>query len=330
MQEHAVRFVAAICCVLLTGTRFALAAQPMAPAELPGKGLAQHPFFYAGEDKAQSMFIVKDGKIAWSHTMPSSRGEISDAFLRANGNILFAHQFGVTEISPQKSIVWHLDAPPGREIHTAQPLAGERVMYVENGDPPRSVVVSKATGKTDLEFVLPVKNPKSVHGQFRHVRMTDRGTFLVAHMDLGKVAEYDGKGNSVWSVDVPSPWSASRLPNGNTLITSNRTFVREVDPAGKTVWELKQSDVPDYKLVGTQIAVRLANGNTLVNNWWNNWSKKVDIDNPPVQALEVTKDKRVVWALRSWKAPANLGPSTTIQLLDEPAPAEDLKLPEWK
>ncbi len=82
MQMHTVRFVPVICCVLFAATRFSLAAPPMAPAELPGKGLAQHPFFYAGEDKAQSMFIVKDGKIAWSHTMPNSRGEISDAFLR--------------------------------------------------------------------------------------------------------------------------------------------------------------------------------------------------------------------------------------------------------
>ena len=32
--------------------------------------------------------------------------------------------------------------------------------------------------------------------------MTEHGTFLVAHMDLGKVAEYDGKGKEVWSVDV--------------------------------------------------------------------------------------------------------------------------------
>ncbi len=319
-----------ICCVLLTGTSLSLAAPPMAPAELPGKGLAQHPFFYAGEDKVQSMFLVKDGKVSWSHTMPNSKGEISDAFLRANGNILFAHQFGITELSPQKTIVWHLDVPRGCEIHTAQPLAGERVMYVQNGDPARLKVVGKATGKTELEFTLPVKQPKGVHGQFRHARMTERGTFLVAHMDMDRVAEYDGKGKEVWSVDVPSPWSASRLPNGNTLITSNKTFVREVDHAGKTVWELTQADVPDYRLVGTQIAVRLVNGNTLVNNWWNNWSHPVDIENPPVQALEVTKDKRVVWALRSWKPPVDLGPATTIQLLDEPPPPEDLKLPGSK
>jgi hypothetical protein len=40
--------------------------------------------------------------------------------------------------------------------------------------------------------------------------------------------------------------------------------------------------------------------------------------------------KRVVWALRSWKAPADLGPATTIQLLDEPPSAEDLTLPGAK
>jgi hypothetical protein len=202
-------------------------------------------------------------------------------------------------------------------------------MYVQNGDPARLKVIDKATGKTELEFTLPVKS-KGVHGQFRHARMIEKRTFLVAHMDSDKVAAYDGKGKVVWSVEIASPWSAARLSNGNTLIATNRKLVREVDRAGKTVWELSQADVPDYVLVGTQTAVRLANGNTLVNNWWNNWSGSVDLENPPVQALEVTKDKRVVWALRSWKPPAGLGPSTTIQLLDEPAPPEDLRLPELK
>jgi hypothetical protein len=34
------------------------------PAALPGKGLAQHDFFYAGEAKAERMLIVRGGKIA--------------------------------------------------------------------------------------------------------------------------------------------------------------------------------------------------------------------------------------------------------------------------
>ena len=36
-----------------------------------------------------------------------------------------------------------------------------------------------------------------------------------------------------------------------------------------------------------------------------------------VQILEVTPTKEIVWALRSWDEPANFGPATTLQLLDE-------------
>jgi len=38
--------------------------------------------------------------------------------------------------------------------------------------------------------------------------------------------------------------------------------------------------------------------------------------------LEVTPTKKVVWALREWKHP-DLGPASSIQLLDEPGAAEN-------
>src|ERR1035438_739313 len=81
--------------LLLAAPLFAQDA-PMAPAVLPGNGLAQHDFFYAGEQKQHQMFIVKKGKVAWSYLVADSKGEISDAVMLSNGNILFAHQFGVT------------------------------------------------------------------------------------------------------------------------------------------------------------------------------------------------------------------------------------------
>ena len=60
----------------------------------------------------------------------------------------------------------------------------------------------------------------------------------------------------------------------------------------------------------------MPNANTLINNWFNEWSDKLDKDNLPIQAVEVTPDKKVVWVLRSWNPPGDLGPATTIQLLD--------------
>jgi hypothetical protein len=41
-----------------------------------------------------------------------------------------------------------------------------------------------------------------------------------------------------------------------------------------------------------------------------------------VQVLEVTPEKKVVWAMSEWKNP-DLGPASSIQLLDEPGAAEN-------
>jgi hypothetical protein len=291
------------------------AAKPLVPAELPGKGLAQHDFFYAGEAKVERMLIVRDGKIVWDYTHPAD-GEISDAVLEPNGRILFAHQHGVTEITADKQVVWDYVAPANTEIHTAMPFGSNSVWFVQNGDPAKFVVLNKTTGSIEREFVLPVKNPKSIHGHFRHARMTDAGTLMVAHMDLGKAAEYDLDGKELWSLDVPGIWSATPLKNGNVLVVSNQKFVREVNRAKETIWEWTPADAPDYKFSNLQLAVRLPNGNTIINDWFNQWNGKVNSTNAPVQAIEVTSDKKIVWALHAWTPPADLGPATTIQILD--------------
>jgi hypothetical protein len=170
---------------------------------------------------------------------------------------------------------------------------------------------------------LTAGNTNSTHGQFRHARLTDAGTYLVAHMDMKKIVEYDENGIVVWSVTNATPtWSVERLKNGNTL-TSGGANVREINPAGETVWEFSSADMPDYNFKSIQIATRLPNGNTLINNWVNQWNGAIDPATAPAQAIEVTPDKKIVWGLRSWVDPA-LGPSTTIQLLDEPDVPEDV------
>ncbi len=264
------------------------------------------------------MCIVRGGQVVWSYTHPAS-GEISDATLLPNHHILFAHQHGVTELTLDKQVVWNYDAPTNTEIHTAQPVGADAVALIENGSPAKFLVINKETGNVEHEFELPVRNTNSVHGQFRQARMTAVGTVLVAHMDMGKVVEYDLEGKALWSVAVPGVWSAKPLANGNILAASNRKFVREINRQGQTVWEWTAADAPDYQFPNIQTAVRLANGNTLINNWFNQWSDRLDLSQPPIQAIEVTPDKQIVWVLRSWAEPADLGPSTTIQVLDAPA-----------
>ena len=306
-------------------------SKPSAPAILPGEGLSRFDFFYAGEAKKENMYIVKNGKITWSYTHPAPKGEISDAVMLSNGNILFAHQFGVTEINQRKEVVWNYDAPQGTEIHTAQPIGKNLVLFLENGNPAKLIVMNKKDGQIVKELVLPVGNPTSIHGHFRHARLTGKGTILVAHMDMGKVCEYDSNGKELFSMNVPGVWSAEPLKNGNFLITS-RNFVRETNRKSETIWEYPLNNIPDYTISSPQIALRLANGNTIINNWFNQWNGdgKVDPDNQPVQAIEVTPGKVIVWALRAWTEPANLGPSTIIIPLNESRTDEHVQFGELK
>ncbi len=307
-------------------------ARPNAPEVLPGKGLAQHPFLYAGEwdfrRPLQTLFIIRDGKVAWTYDikLKTDSGEIqeySDATMLSNGDIVFARKTGADKVTPEKKIMWSYDAPKGFEVHVCQPLGLDRVMIVQNGNPASMMIFNTVTNTKLKEFNLPTGNPKGTHGQFRRARLTAAGTLLAAHMDMGKVCEYDGDGKEIWSVALPSPWAAVRLANGNTLVTSNKGFAREVNPKGETVWEFTREDSPDIRLFGVQEANRLANGNTVINSWCPNSVKDPKDWPTSVQVIEVTPGKKIVWALRSWDEPANLGPSTCVQLLDEPGVAEN-------
>jgi hypothetical protein len=291
-------------------------------------GLGAHDFLYAGESHDRNIFVVRGGKIVWSYSDPGGKGEISDAVLQANGNILFTRQFGISEVTPEKVVVWHYDAPDGTEVHTAVPIGKDRVLYVQNGDVAVVRVIEKASGATVKEFRLKTKLPAGTHGQFRHVRLTARGTLLVAHMDLDKVVEYDTGGNELWSFPADRPWGVTPLANENVLITDSKG-VREITHRGDTAWSWAPADAPDYTFANLQQAWRLPNGNTVINNWVNDGEADAKDVTGTVQAIEVTPAKKVVWVLNSWKDAENLGPATTFQFLDGTA-AEDVHFGDIK
>ena len=309
-------------------------ATSYAPPTLPGRGLAQHPFLYAGEwdyrKPEQTMFIVRDGKVQWTYSIPiraadSTLQEWGDATLRSDGNIVFSRKTGAGIVSPDRRLLWNYDAPKGFEVHVAQPIGLDRVMIVQNGNPAKVMFFNVKTNTLEKELTLPVANPANAHAQFRAVRYTKAGTILAAHMDWNKVTEYDSTGRKIWEVAVLSPWTALRLPSGNTLVSSNNGFVKEFNPKGDVVWQYDKSDAAaaGIRLFNTQGIARLPNGNTVLSSWMANGIKDPKEWPGAVQFIEVTPDKRIVWALRSWDEPANLGPATTIQLLDLPGIPEN-------
>jgi hypothetical protein len=283
---------------------------------LPGRGIAEHPMLYAGEGY-NTIFLVNHGKVPWTYSA-GSPGEIDDVWMLSNGHVLFAFQFRVMEITPQKQIVWRYDAPTGTEVHSCQPIGLDKVLFVRNGLPPKLMIINKRTSAVELEHDLPAESAtdqKTVHAQFRRVRMTAKGTYLLPFLRMNKVVEYDKDFHEIWSYQIPTPWAAVRLKNGNTLIDDERErLVREVSPKSETVWEFQQADLPSgIQFHNIQTADRLANGNTVI---FSSTGGTKAADRPGIiQIVEVTPDKRVVWVLQDWK---NLGPATTAQFLDEP------------
>jgi hypothetical protein len=320
---------------------------PDPPAVLPGRGLAQHDFLYTGEwdtrKDVATLFLIRGGKVVWTYQIPrkdelnGEESEFSDMHRLSNGDIVFAYKTGWRKIDAKGKTIYDYrcptigTTPEGKKIwaecHSAQPIGSDKVLFMQNGLPAKLTLYNIATGKIEMEHVMRTKEPvdaKSIHGQFRNVRMTKAGTYLIAHMNLGKVIEYDRDWREIWSCDAPSVWHATRLANGNTLIAGNQhAFAREVNPKGETVWELKNGDLPGLRINSVHQAIRLANGNTVICNWTAGVKKE---DWPKiVQLIEVTPSKQPVWAINEWQNP-DLGPASCVQLLDEPGRDEAQEL----
>lgn len=282
------------------------------PATVPaltGKGLAQHPMLYFGESYRRIQVVI-DGKLAW-HYDTEDTWEIDDIWMLSNGNVLHAHMSYVEELTPQKEVVWRYNVPGGHEVHTAQPIGLDKVLFVESQAPLAHV---KLYNKTTQRFEIDqeINTGTKVHTQCRRFRMTANGTYVAAYLGAGRVVELDKDFKEIWSYEVGSPWSAVPLKNGNVLIQSEgAATAMEVSKKSEVVWQVAKADVtlpPGTQMGNTQTCERLFTGNTVM---FGNGGM-----NPKnIQAFEVTPGKEVVWFLQDWQ---NLGDATSAQFLDEP------------
>src|SRR5215213_10310604 len=176
-------------------------ARAPVPDVLAGNGLAQHDFLYAGgwdtRKDTQTIFRVVNGKLVWTWSIPikdhlGRLSEFSDIHQLSNGNVLYACKTGAAEVTQDRKIVWSYECPPGTECHSAQPVGLDKVFLCQNGLPAKVMLINKKTGKVEMEHEVQTArpdDPKSVHGQFRNIRMTPQGTYLLAHLNMGKVIE---------------------------------------------------------------------------------------------------------------------------------------------
>lgn len=291
---------------------------------------AKHMFLFAGlSDIGSPQIALKqfsDGREVYGLSRPQTQpgtGKLQafeDVTVNSQSIMITAiTSSAVVTYAGRPDRTWTYEAPPHTEIHSIQMIAKDRVLVMQNGTPAKALIFDFPHNKLVKEVVIPT-NVKAPHDMFRHVRMTRSGTLLVPHLAENKVCEYNLDGKLLWSVHAASPWHAERLANGNTLIAGDwHHYAREVDSKGRTVWEFSQKDLPGMPLGNVHTANRLSNGNTVLSFWFVNSPKEFEWPGY-LQILELTPDKKVVWAVSSWqRTPSGeyLGAANTIQLMDQ-------------
>jgi hypothetical protein len=129
------------------------------------------------------------------------------------------------------------------------------------------------------------------HHHYRMIRKTQSGTYLVACSGVNTVREYDKNGKLIWEQPTPQlAFEAVRRSNGNTLL-SHLTAVTEYTPDHKIVWSFSCKDKPELNLANLCGIQELANGNIVIGTYANGKP-----DGSRVTALEITRDKDVVWS----------------------------------
>lgn len=271
---------------------------------------AESPPPFACTDYSQGkVFIVgADGKATWDYPAP----HCNDLWVLPNGNLLFNTGHGVKEVTRGKEVVFEYQSKS--EIYACQRLDNGDT-FIGECNAGRLLEVGPG-GRITKEIRLLPEGKDGGHAYMRNARRLANGHYLVCHYGGGKVTEYDPQGKAVTSIPAPGgPHSAVRLANGHTLIACGdmkseagpRVF--EVDAAGKTVWELKNGDLPGIRLAFMTGLQRLPNGNTVVSNWLGHGK----LGTAP-HLFEVTPDKKVVWSFADHQTMKTI---SSVYLLDK-------------
>ncbi len=151
---------------------------------------------------------------------------------------------------------------------------------------------AEVNAKGEVVRVTPLTTSNAdPHLQVRNIHQLANGNILAAHEGEGAVREVDPAGKVVWEYKgVENAGDAQRLANGNTLIScGTQKRVIEVTPEKQIVWEFSAKDAPELNITWVSSIQQLKNGNLLIGNFLRGQEGK------GAHAFEVTRDKKVVW-----------------------------------
>lgn len=265
------------------------------PEIAPGRQVSdsgiRHSFLVLGRLTA---IFNEESEVVWLGPSGSRDGMVLE-----NGNVLLSVKNEAREYQKgSHEIVWSYKLDPrNKELGTANRLSNGNTIVVERGDLPRLLEIS-TKGEVLVEVPLQPETDK-VHMQTRMARKLPNGNYIVPHLLAFKVKEYTPSGRVVNTIksDLPElggreaenwPFTAIRLPNGNTLVNlthGNKSV--EFAPDGSVAWVCDNNDVGG-RFADPCGGQRLPNGNTAIGSYGQKDPEKVKV-------FEVNRQKKVVW-----------------------------------
>ena len=227
--------------------------------------LAEVQIYVADHHNKTVIKIKEDGTLLWA--FPNNNGH--DVQLLKNGNILIVTG-EVQEVTPDKKVVWQLGKPAVEIAEAAQRLDNGNTVIADNGR--HAVFEINPKGEEVWRFDVPNNNQRP-QPTMRQVRRLANGNTLICASTEDEVWEVSPEKKIVWRYKIPFPYLATRLENGNTLISSGDGYgsprgyyLIEVDREGKTVWKYGGEDAPaDQQLKWPSGFVRLGDGTTYIS-----------------------------------------------------------------
>jgi hypothetical protein len=263
---------------------YALSAVVLA-ACLPSMARAELHVYSMDHETGRLIKIKEDGTLLWD--CPNRNGH--DVQLLPNGNVLIVTG-KVEEIAPDKRVVWELGAPLIKFAESAQRLPNGHTVIGDAGQ--MAVIEVDANKKEIWRFDVPNTN-KRPNPTMRQMRRLANGNTLICASTEDEVIEVAPDKSIVWRYKLPFPYLATRLDNGNTLISSGTGygsavgyFLVEVDPKGEVVWKYGGADSPaDQHLKWPSGFVR-RNGLTYISEAQNAAIRVVAMDKSTVRVIK--------------------------------------------
>jgi len=247
---------------------------------------------------ARVMILSPAGEVLWQYPTKLTH----DAWMLPNGNVLFADGETVTEVTPEKKVVFQYRAKEqrGGGAYACQRLPGGDTLVGENS----TGRILEVNPEGRIVFALQTHPFKlGEHHNLRMTRKLANGNYLACHSGARLVKEYTPQGNVVWQAQAPGPlaFAAVRTPRGTTLVSS-LDQVTEYDGEGKSVWQFSSGEAGAATVRNFTGLHLLPNGHLIIGCY------RAYEQGKGCGLFELSQDKQLVWSYADPKADSTMMP----------------------